>query len=44
MDPKVIIKSIRLGIIDPLFLNMDPKTLPLGKETVMGRHEILNLK
>lgn len=44
MDPKVILKWLSLTIIKPLFLNMVPKTLPLGKETDMGRDKILILK
>jgi hypothetical protein len=44
MDPKGILKWLSLTIIKPLFLNMVPKTLPLAKETDMGRHEILILK
>jgi hypothetical protein len=44
MDPKGILKCYHLQSSNPLFLNMVPKTLPLAKETDMGRHEILILK
>jgi hypothetical protein len=44
MDPKSFQIQQDSKELNPLFLNMVPKTIPLDKETDMGRHEIVILK